>query len=297
MEGFSTPWREQLAEIMQVEINPKVIEGFESEGHYVGLAVDLTIEVGSYVCVAASISRNKEMTWTRDEAILGGHLVRLFKLLDALLDQTCRHRRETSMVIARLIFECVVNLRYLVAHASSDLFRSYRTQSLRHELKLLGQIEANISERQGASSPIEQRMIKSIQASFRASGVTRQEVADHKQRNWGGLNLYNRAASVGLERAYLAAFGGGSHSIHGNWQDLLEYHLEKVDDNAYRPCMGWHNPRPQILEALVTLVAEAVAEYLRYFTENTAPDLLSRLEGLIERTARFSVLHEAFLAR
>ncbi|MPS48839.1 DUF5677 domain-containing protein [Methylobacillus sp.] len=289
------PWRRQLADIRVTEINEALIETFESEGDYVGLGVNLMIEAGSYVCIAASLFKNEEMTWTRNEAILGGLLVRLFKLIDALLDQTCKHRRETSVVLSRLIFECIVNLRYISVHASDDLFHSYRTYSLQHELKLLEKIEANIANRQGVGLPIEDRMIRSILASFAASALTRDEVAANRHRNWSGLNLYERARAVGLDQAYLAAFGGGSHSIHGNWQDLLEYHLEKIDDNSYRPNIHWHVPRPQILEALVILVADAVAEYVNFFTDNNAPEFIQRLGNLQDRTNHLSRLHEAFL--
>ena len=138
-------------------------------------------------------------------------------------------------------------------------------------------------------------MIRSILASFQASALTRQDVTIHRQRNWSGLNLYERARKVGLDQAYLAAFGGGSHSIHGNWQDLLEYHLEKIDDDSYRPNIDWHMPRPQILEALVTLVAEALIDYVNFFTENDAPEFIQRLQSLQDRTSQLSALHEAFL--
>lgn len=291
------PIGDQLVDIPITKIDRAVIEQFESEGNYVGVALDLLIEAGSYICVAANLYRNDEMCWTRDEAILGGHLVRLFKLVDALLDQTYKNRRETSVVIARLVFECIVNLRYMIANASDDLFRSYRIYSLQHELRLLERIEADISYRGGLFKPIEERMIKSILASFDASGLSRQEVADTRQRNWSGLNLYDRAKSVGLDQAYLAAFGGGSHTIHGNWQDLLEYHLEKIDNDAYRANIGWHMPRPQILEALVTLIVGAVADYLEFIAGSDAQDFLQRLEDLSARAHQLSELHEVFVVK
>ena len=291
------PWREKLAEIPITEIDEVAIAEFQSEGQYVGVAVDLVIEVGSYAYIAANLFKDPAMRWSRDEAILGGQLVRLFKLLDALLDQTCKHRREISMVITRLIFECIVNLRYMITNASDNLFNSYRSYSLQHELKLLKHIEENIAARGGDSLPIEGRMIRSINLSFQASALTRQDVENHRQRNWSGLNLYERAERVGLGQAYLAAFGGGSHSVHGNWQDMLEYHLEKLDDNSYRPNLDWHMPRPQILETLAVLVADALIDYATYFIEGDAAEFVERLENLQNRAHQLSALHEAFLVR
>ncbi|HET6432357.1 DUF5677 domain-containing protein [Dyella sp.] len=284
-----------LADISATPIDPDAIEQFTSESDYVSLALDLLIETDSYVCVAANIYKNENGVWSRDEAVLGGHLVRLYKLIDSLLDQTCKHRREMSIVLARLIFECIVNLRYLIANASYETFRSYRIYSLQHELKLIETIEENIAARNGLVLPIEDRMIKSILSSFRASDLTRDDVSGNKQRNWNGLNLYERARRVGLDQAYLAVFGGGSHSIHGNWQDLLEYHLEKLDDHSYRANMGWRRPRPQLLEALVTLTCEALFDYLRFVSLPDEHELFERLDDLGHRTQNLSDLHEKFL--
>lgn len=284
-----------LADISATRIESDEIEQFTSEGDYVGLALDLLMETNSYVCVAANIYKNGNGVWSRDEAVLGGHLVRLYKLIDSLLDQTCKHRREISIVLARLIFECIVNLRYLIANASDETFRSYRIYSLQHELKLIETIEENIAARSGLVLPIEDRMINSILSSFRASDLTRDDVSRNRQRNWNGLNLYERAKRVGLDQAYLAVFGGGSHSIHGNWQDLLEYHLEKLDDHTYRPRMGWRAPRPQLLEALVTLTVEALFDYLHFVSLPEEHEVFERLHDLRKRTLLLSDLHEKFL--
>ncbi len=144
MTWTTDPIKDELVYIEAVEINEDEVRGFGSEGDFVAKSVDLLIEVGSYVSVAASLYRSVDMTWNRDEAVLGGHMIRLYKLIDALLDQTCKNRRETSFAIARLVFECIVNLRYLVTNSSEELFRIYRLYSLQHELRLLKRIETNV---------------------------------------------------------------------------------------------------------------------------------------------------------
>jgi hypothetical protein len=80
------------------------------------------------------------------------------------------------------------------------------------------------------------------------------EVSPADPKNWGGKNLFDRATAVGLGTAYLAGVGGGSHSIHGNWMDLLEYHLDDVDD-GFEPQLEWRRPRPQVCIAIAFLRA------------------------------------------
>lgn len=105
---------------------------FTLEEDFVGLSIDLLIEAGSFVCVAANLYPLGK-TWNRDEAILGGHFVRLYKLISAILDQTCQYRREIIMIHTRLAFECIINLRYLINHTSEELFDSYIKYSLKQE--------------------------------------------------------------------------------------------------------------------------------------------------------------------
>jgi len=74
-----------LPDIQRVDIDEATLRTFSSEDEFVGLSVDLLVEADSYVC-----------------AVIAGHMVRLYKLLSGLLDQTCQRRRETSFVFARL---------------------------------------------------------------------------------------------------------------------------------------------------------------------------------------------------
>ena len=247
------------------------------------------------MCVAGNLLPADRKAWNRDEAAIGGHFVRLHKLIDALLDQTCKRRRETSFIFGRLAFECIINTRYLIACSSEDLFLSYRAYSLKHEYKLLNDIKPNISKRGGKELPIERRMIASILRSFEDSGVPINSYNPSGLRNWGGKNLFEKAQALGLETAYLAAFGGGSHSIHGNWQDLLEYHLEKTVEGHFRPIFEWHRPRPQLLNAIALHSTETVIDYIKWLTRHHSEELVSVLRDLQDRIVHFDRLHEEFI--
>lgn len=116
----------QIDPIKSTDVSPERVQEFASEEYFNGVTVELLIEVGSYVCVAANLFPGTTRRWNRNQAILGGHLVRLYKLISALLDQICQHRREIAFIIARLTFECIVNLRYLIKFADDPaVFDSY----------------------------------------------------------------------------------------------------------------------------------------------------------------------------
>ena len=93
-----------LNDIQAVAVDDDVIAAYTSEHQFNALTVELLKEVGSFVCVAASVLPGDTKRWSRDQAIYGGHLVRLFKLIFGLLDQTCQERSETTFILSRLAF-------------------------------------------------------------------------------------------------------------------------------------------------------------------------------------------------
>lgn len=285
-----------LPDIKRTEIDTETIRKFSTENEFTGLSVEILIEVGSYICVVGNIFPIETKSWSMNQAIVGGHLVRLYKFISAILDQTCQHRREISFVFMRLAFECIVNFRFLIKNASEDLFRSYRAYSLKHEYNLHKKIHNNISLRDGEVLEIEKRMLNSIESSFHTSKINMDDIQSSKLRNWGGKNIYEKARDIGLEEVYLAAFGGGSHSIHGNWQDMLEYHLEKQTNGFFKPDFEWHPPRPQMLNAIALCSTAAITEYLNWISPEVAEDLHKSIEDLQDRILKLDMLHEKFLS-
>lgn len=278
--------------VTRVELDPGKIRAFKSENKFTRLGVELLVEVGSYVCIAASILPPPPHRWNRHEAVTIGHLVRLYKLISAMLDQTCQHRRETTFIFGRLAFECIVNIMYLIENDDDEVTKSYIEYSMRHEKKLRDTIINNIQARGGEALNIEGRMLRSIESSAKRSGVDLDKITN--QKNWAGKNLFEKAKSVGLENAYLGAFAGPSHSVHGNWQDLLEYHLE-ADDDGYVADLKWHKPRPQLLSTLAHLTAETLIAFFVSKLGEAGAELEEKLSELQKRIALYVQLHENYL--
>jgi hypothetical protein len=286
---------QSIPHIERVEVFPEELAKFTHEGNFTKLSVELMIEQSSWTCLAASLLPGSTRKWDRDQAILGGLLVRSYKLASALLDQTCQYRRETTFVLGRLAIECMINIQYLVGINSREVYQAFVVDSLRHEKKLMDRIEANIAGRNGVIRPIEARMLGSIQKSFEKSGIQPQEVTKQAAKPWKDVDLHQRATAVGLGEAYLGLFGGPSHNVHGSWQDLLEYHLHH-DGNGFTPELNWHRPRPQVLFTLAKVGVDTLVVYLAHFAGEGAEGVINELEDLRERIEIADKAHEAFLS-
>ena len=280
-------------EVKRFEIDAADVRTFDDEESFTAVSVGLLVERGSYLCIATSILPPPPHRWSRHEAVLVGHVARLYKLVSALLDYTCQHRRETTFIFARLAFECIVNTLFLIKNDSADLVASYIEYSLRHEKRLRDRMRETIAARHGVVLPIEERMLRSIESSAKASGVELDDI--RATSNWGSKNLFEKARDVGLEDAYLGAFAGPSHSVHGNWQDLLEYHLE-ADPEGYVANLQWHRPRPQLLTTLALLTVRLLETFFSSVVGRAGDVIGRKLPDLQTRVLTLAHLHEEFLA-
>lgn len=288
---------EQIANIKKTSTDEILLKSFDHEEDFTGLCLDLLIETGSFVCITSCLYPTGKKGWTRDEAIIGGNFVRLYKLISAILDQTCQHRRETTFIFGRLAFETIVNLNYIIRFRSPELFESYIRYSLQHENKLLNLIQANISKRGGEVQAIEQRMINSILKMFKKSGIDSDNNSKVKIKNWGNKNLFDRAKAVDLDSVYLGAFGGGSHAVHGNWADILEYNLE-IGEDGFNPKLDWRRPRPQILTTIAFLTVNLLQEYFSSAElSNLQSYFTASLDDLRNRIQVATEFHEQFLRK
>jgi hypothetical protein len=165
----------RLPRIERVEVDFGGIVKFNKEDDFTKLAISLMVETASYVCVAACTMGTKSV-WDRDRAAICGNMVRLYKLLHSVLDQTCQRRQETRFILARLVFETLVNIRYMIKEFSPQLIVSYIAYSFRHERRLRDLIQENIKARHGQILPIEDRMLKSINRSAVAAGIALDDV-------------------------------------------------------------------------------------------------------------------------
>lgn len=283
-----------------VAVDPVEVGDWTDEDKFMALAVELFREVGKIGgilgCIMPTAPDGTMGYWTRDQAILGGLLVRLSKLQIGFMTFICQRQQEIARLIFRSLFETAVNLIYLAEKSSPDLCEAYVRYSLRTDKDLLGRIDDNVRER-GHELPIEQRMRDSIASLFEKSGVEISEIDPRERSPWGG-SIYQRAKDVGYSAMYLTTFSMTSNEVHGNWCDLVFHHLEWSEE-GYLPEIRWSLPRPQEVLAAGLILADA---YERYSVSNLPQGqdkdlLLERLAKYKERLSLLTYLHEEFLAK
>ncbi len=287
-----------LQSIEAVDVNETQMRGFDRESLFFRVAFDLLRETCQWVCLFASVNFGVKAQWNVRQAILGGHLVRLFKLTRSFLDNINERRGELIWVVLRLSAECVINFRYILANSSDDTFSSYLHHALQYERDLLNRIDRNVKARGGGVLPIEERMRKSIMRAFEKSGVTVDSLPHKRMRHWAGKDLFQKAKSLGLDQAYFAIIGGPSRNVHGGWRDLLEHHLNCEAPGEFTPDLEFSElRRPQPLFAIAALIAPALDEYVQFLGAAELNRVRPLLSDLHRRIVLADSLHEEYLQK
>ena len=284
--------------ISRADCNVNELEKTNNNGDFIYAGVELLKELAQYVniisCITEVTDKGEPRGWTRNEAILAGLLIRCTKLLSGYLNAICDNRMEISNVLLRSIVETMVNLKYLLSFKSNQLFDDFVLYSLKTESKEYKRIEDNIKQR-GTELHIERRMKKSILNSFEESGVTLDQIDDPRKRLWP-TQIIERFKKLELEHMYLPLFGIQSHFTHGNWQELLSYHLEYCDGQFF-PRPGWHSPAPQPILGIGVIVGKTTEQFLDTVVPNSADkNMLNMcLVDCVNRIIQVDKVHENFL--
>jgi hypothetical protein len=236
------------------------IEKFDSEDNFMDAYVELlklTIEliykvVGLKYCDNDGIPKKI----SKDEAVVGGNLVRLIKLNTSFLQNICEGKLEICYIINRCIAETALNIKFLLIEGEERVKRNYIKYSLITEKELWEIILSNVKDRSGDVLPIEERMQNSILNSFDKSDFDLDEVK--RSSKWKSIK--ERANLVAGEMFYNVFYGISSHSIHGNWQDILFNNLKKIE-GGFELNLQWNRPSPQIIDGAIVLNLDIVETY------------------------------------
>jgi Family of unknown function (DUF5677) len=238
---------------------------------------------GLLIVGAEALSLRAAPLETPPDVVLCGLMVRCYKLYDSLLALALHGRYETALILLRALVDTVVNIAYLSRAqdppaAAEAFIKSARAYD-----------QENHAEHQGPSSfvaPGEDRVVGSTLRHLASWGLAPGPVSS-ADKYWSGRGgAKKRAESVGLLGTYFHSFAAGSHAVHGDWSDLVAFHLLEVTDGAYLPRLDYRGIHLALLEAASSLAVTGLrAEALPLVSEEMQPafaDLLDSFDAWLK---------------
>lgn len=266
-----------------------------SEEPFLRVSFELLRESAALTCSAAgALDEHHLGGFSRNEAILVGHLVRMTKLMRAIIVGVATEQGgDQQSQISRQFLDSASTLAYLLQDPSDfERFDAYVFDSLIGEREFLREMRKQAEARGGEKLSIEDRIERSIQHTFVSAGVTEDEIPARRDINWPSaqtrLGLFGPTA--------YSAYRTGSGAIHGSWHDLERNHLHMVGDR-FLPYPQAAPERPQYLLMMAIVGVDVSCAYVTSVLSLATEVFLPRFDDLRERLAHTNELHELFLTR
>jgi hypothetical protein len=230
---------------------------------------------------------------TKRRAIVLGHLVRIYKLYDALRYHTAKREGDICAIFVRLLVETAAKMEYLM-RARATSFRNFVLASYRPEREMIADLQQKAASR--PLIPIEQRMIGSIRHHLKQDRIPLKELVNNRRWDLDGKSFRQILTDLGRDAGYAYGFGVGSHWVHGDWFDLKRHHLRRVG-GRYQPEMEQSDPDPRTACPLTILCLSYLIDFVRWNRSDPTNALRPIVERVLSAVRALDEAHEEWLQR
>jgi len=220
------------------------------------------------------------------EAVIVGHMVRIYKLYDQIVFFVTENKGEISSIFFRLLFETYVKMKYFIlcGQGSIDSFiKSSFKAPIRNYRYILEQKD------DGVLDTIGRRIITKIENRLKFVNLPVDEMLSN--RNWkidgksfsGILDFLEKNDTNGmkwkLSESFL--FGSSSAFVHGNWYDIQLNQLEFVNEKFF-PKYFYNKVDPRYILPNSSVPIHACIDYLQWRSINSNNPLNVVLNRMLE---------------
>lgn len=231
--------------------------------------------------------------FTKRQAVVVGHMVRLTKLYDAFYRHVAARELEIAGIMARLIFDTEIRFDYLIRKATPKSYKTYILGSYRAERENLLDLAGKAQKRR--LIPIERRMRASIRRALRDDGISLKNLMANKVWDIDGKNVRALLEALGRGWEYSYSFGNASRWIHGGWLELKQYHLQR-DGSRYRPRLDWGDPDTRLAGPISWRLLNTMLDYLKWAKSDPDGSVATSVEMVADIIRRLDEEHERRLS-
>ena len=174
-----------------------------------------------------------------DDAPILGLLVRVWKLLKEVIKYYEQDNAEIISVLERPIIEASVVATYLMTNGSAAV-EDYRKCSYKDRLRILRDLKEGSPFYQTKAG---KRLLAAIDEKMQFEKLTPDDFDLQKKNKWKiqGKSFRDIFSEIEHDDLYACTYGMMSESIHGSWNESMDWCLIKNDDGTFSP-FPFHHP-------------------------------------------------------
>lgn len=173
-----------------------------------------------------------------DDAPILGLLVRVWKLLKEIIRYYELDNAEIIGILERPLLEASVVASYLMINGA-DVVADYRKCSYKDRLRILRDLEEGSKF---FSTKAGMRLLRSVREKMAFEKLATQDFEVQKMNRWKiqGKSFYDIFSEVEHADLYACTYGMMSESIHGSWNESMDWCLVKNEDETFSTYPFYH---------------------------------------------------------
>ncbi|MGR5093871.1 DUF5677 domain-containing protein [Vibrio maritimus] len=209
----------------------------EDINRFTGTFVKDVAEIYDCITRIRNIERNPTGFDLEDAPILG-LLTRMWKLLKEIVIYYEKDNAEIISILERPLIEAAVTAEYLLK-SDSDVIEDYRKCSYKDRLRMLRELKEGSRFFETKAG---KRLLESVQEKMDLEGFTEDDFKVQKKNRWKlqGKTFFDIFKEITYEDLYKYTYGMMSESIHGSWNESMDWCLQKNEDATFSVYPFYH---------------------------------------------------------
>ena len=217
-------------------------------------------EVFDVITRVRNIERNPTGFALNDSAILG-LLVRIWKILKEIVVHYERSNGDIISLLDRQLVETAVMAKFLLL-GNDSVIEDYRKCSYKDRFRVLRDAASGA---EFFTTPPGQRLLASVQKKMSQEGLTEHSFEAQKANRWKlqGKSFFELFSEVEPPDLYKYLYGIPSESIHGSWNDSMDFNLNRNDDGTFSAYPFYQEVDIRFVTPLLRLCHDPYALWLK----------------------------------
>lgn len=213
------------------------LRSLDDINRFTGTFVKDVAEIYDCITRMRNIERNPTGFNLEDAPILG-LLTRIWKLLKEIVIYYEKNNAEIISILERPLIEASITAAYLLTN-DSHVIEDYRKCSYKDRLRILRELKEGSSFFKTKAG---KRLLQSVQEKMDLESFSENDFSIQKKNRWRlqGKTFFDIFKEITDEDLYKYTYGIMSESIHGSWNESMDWCLQKNADATFSVYPFYH---------------------------------------------------------
>ena len=213
------------------------LRSLDEINRFTGTFVKDVAEIYDCITRMRNIERNPTGFDLEDAPILG-LLTRIWKLLKEIVTYYEKDNAEIISILERPLIEAAITAEYLLI-SDSAVIEDYRKCSYKDRLRILRELKEGSRFFETKAG---KRLLKSVQEKMDLEAFSEDDFKVQKENRWKlqGKTFFDIFKEITDEELYKYTYGMMSESIHGSWNESMDWCLQQNEDATFSVYPFYH---------------------------------------------------------